>query len=65
MKVSVDGNVCQGHGVCHMTAPDFFHLRDEDGQAYVDGDGSVPAGQEETVQLGADSCPERAITVVS
>ena len=63
MKVVVDGNVCQGHGVCHMTAPDFFHLRDEDGQAYVDGDGEVPAAQQDLVLLGVDSCPERAITV--
>jgi ferredoxin len=62
MKVRVDPEVCQGHGVCHMSAPDLFLLRDEDGQAYVSGE-DVPAGREELAQLGADSCPERAITV--
>jgi ferredoxin len=45
VKVSIDPELCQGHAVCFMTAPDLFHLRDSDGQ------------------LGADSCPERAISV--
>lgn len=62
MKVRVDPEVCQGHGVCHMTAPDLFLLRDEDGQAYVAQD-DVPADQEALARLGADSCPERAITL--
>lgn len=61
MKVRVDSEICQGHGVCHMTAPDLFLLRDEDGQAYVEHE-DVPTDQEELAQLGADSCPERAIT---
>ena len=42
MRVTVDLGACQGHGVCHMSAPDVF---------------------EADAQLGADSCPERAITV--
>jgi ferredoxin len=62
MKIYVDPTICQGHGVCHMTAPDLFLLRDEDGQAYV-GSTDVPENLEDLAQLGADSCPERAITV--
>jgi len=62
MRVQIDPQVCQGHGVCHMTAPDIFLLRDEDGQAYVESE-LVPNGQEELAQLAADSCPERAIAV--
>ncbi|MFB4308167.1 ferredoxin [Actinomadura sp. GTD37] len=62
MKVRVDPEICQGHGVCHMTAPGLFLLRDEDGQAYVEHE-DVPPGEEESAQLAADSCPERAITV--
>jgi ferredoxin len=45
-----------------MTAPDLFRLRDDDGHSYVDSE-DVPEGMEEAAQLGADSCPERAITV--
>ncbi|RFU19139.1 ferredoxin [Geodermatophilus marinus] len=62
MHVSVDLNVCQGHGVCHMTAPDVFELDEEDGHAIVMVD-PVPAELEADAQLAADSCPERAITV--
>jgi ferredoxin len=62
MRVSVDPNVCQGHGVCRMSAPELFHLREEDGKAYVDSE-EVPAGMEAAARLGASSCPERAITV--
>ncbi len=61
MKVRVDPEICQGHGVCHMTAPDLFLLRDEDGQAYVESE-EISPGQQELARLAADSCPERAIT---
>ncbi|MBI1376598.1 MAG: ferredoxin [Frankiales bacterium] len=62
MKVRVDADVCQGHGVCRMSAPEIFRLREEDGQAYVLSE-DVPAGMEAAARLGADSCPEQAITV--
>ena len=62
MKVRVDPEICQGHAVCYMTSPELFRLRDEDGHAYVDSE-DVPAGQEDAAQLGADSCPERAIAI--
>ena len=62
VRIQIDTDVCQGHGVCHMSAPDLFHLRDEDGQAYVESE-EVPAGSEDAAELGAASCPERAITV--
>lgn len=64
MRVSVDLNVCQGHGVCHMSAPDVFALDEEDGHSIVQLD-PVPAQLEDQAQLAADSCPERAITVHS
>lgn len=62
MRVSVDPDVCQGHGVCRMSAPELFHLREEDGQAYVLSE-EVPPDLEDAARLGAASCPERAITV--
>lgn len=45
-----------------MSAPELFHLRDEDGQAYVESE-EVPAGMEDAARRGEESCPERAITV--
>jgi ferredoxin len=62
VRVHVDPDVCQGHGVCHMSAPDVFHLRDEDGHSYVVSE-VVAADQEEAARLGSLSCPERAITI--
>ena len=62
MKVRVDPSFAKGHAVCFMTSPDLFHLRDDDGHSYVDSE-NVPPGMEDAAQLGADSCPERAISV--
>ena len=62
MKVRVDGDVCQGHTLCWMTAPDVFSLRDEDGHAEV-LDENVPADQEPLVKEAARSCPEQAIVL--
>jgi ferredoxin len=62
MRVRVDLNVCQGHGVCHMSAPDVYELDAEDGHSIVMVD-PVPTDMEKDAQLGVDSCPERAIAV--
>jgi ferredoxin len=62
MQVEVDAARCQGHGVCHMSAPEIFFLRDEDGSAYTESS-DVPRELEEQARLGAASCPERAIAL--
>ncbi len=62
VRVTVDLEACQGHGVCNMSAPNVFELDDEDGHAIVVAD-PVPPELEAAAQLGADSCPERAISV--
>lgn len=62
MKVRIDDERCQGHGLCRISAPDLFFAREEDGNAYVK-DEEVPAGREGDAQLAADSCPELAIEV--
>ena len=41
-RVVVDPELCQGHTLCNMAAPDIFHLRDEDGHAYVVVDDLTP-----------------------
>jgi ferredoxin len=45
-----------------MSAPDVFDLSPEDGHSIVMVD-PIPPHLEDGAQLGADSCPERAITV--
>ncbi len=46
MKVSVDGQRCQGHTLCSMIAPDSFELDDVDGHASPVSE-VVPADQED------------------
>ena len=63
MKVHVDPQLCQGHTLCAMTAPELFALRDEDGHAYeVNAD--VPADKESLALEAARSCPEQAIQII-
>jgi ferredoxin len=63
MRVRVDRQVCQGHGLCYFAAPDLFKLGDEDGRASVIAD-PVPEGLEDAARMAADGCPEQAITIV-
>ena len=49
MRVHIDPDVCQGHTLCHMAAPDIFLLREEDGHSYV-APPKVPASREEGVR---------------
>lgn len=63
MRVRVDEDRCQGHGLCRLSAPEVFFAREEDGHAFVKSE-EVPADQEEAAELGADSCPELAIEVL-
>lgn len=62
MKVSVDGQRCQGHTLCSMIAPDSFQLDDVDGHASPVSE-IVPPDQEAAVAEAAHSCPEQAIVI--
>ncbi len=62
MRVRVLDDVCQGHTLCAMAAPEVFKLREEDGHAYVDS-GEVPDDQRDAVRRAEIGCPERAIVV--
>ena len=62
MRVFVDPDLCQGHTVCNMVAPEIFQLREEDGHSYVVVDVLTPE-QEPLARKAELGCPERAITV--
>ena len=63
MRVVVNAELCQGHTLCNMIAPEIFALRAEDGHAYVVVDELTPE-QEPLARNAELGCPERAITVV-
>ncbi|MFW6093154.1 MAG: ferredoxin [Pseudomonadota bacterium] len=63
MKVSVDRDRCQGHGMCNLICSEVFRLDDE-GFAQVAAEYErVPGAFEDTVRLAEVQCPERAIAV--
>ena len=61
MKVRVDADLCVGHGRCYVLAPDVF-APDDFGhcEILVSEPDATLADQ---ARLGAENCPERAITV--
>ena len=61
MRVSVDDDVCAGHGVCTVLCPDVFVLEDA-GYARVAVE-EVPAEHETAVREAEMRCPTRAIQV--
>lgn len=61
MKAVVDSTKCQAYGACADVCPSVFVL-DEWGFAGVQGDGTVPAGDEADARRAAAECPEDAIS---
>ncbi|MCU1373488.1 MAG: Ferredoxin [Actinomycetia bacterium] len=61
MRVTIDSNICQGHGMCVEAAPAIFVMDDRE-HAVVSGH-QVPAELEGAVRRAALLCPEEAITV--
>ena len=63
MRAKVDEEVCQGHGVCRMIAPEVFGARDSDGHAIVLIEGDLDSGDLEDAQMAEAGCPEYAISL--
>jgi ferredoxin len=63
MKVVVDFELCQGHGVCEGDAPEVFQVQ-EDGTLKV-LDETPPEELRAKVEAAARFCPTQAITVVA
>jgi ferredoxin len=61
MKVRVDPERCVGHGRCYEVAPEVF-AEDERGHCQLLRP-DLPRELEGRARLGADACPESAISV--
>jgi ferredoxin len=63
MKISIDYNLCSGHGRCYVLSPSLF-TDDERGFGQVKGDGTVDGDDlVEDARRAVRSCPEHAITL--
>jgi ferredoxin len=61
-RVYVQEDVCQGHTLCHMAAPEIFDLREEDGHAFV-RDIELTDEAIGAARRAALTCPEQAIVI--
>lgn len=64
MKAKIDGDLCSGHGRCGVVAEKVYIL---DSNGYNGQRGTtidIPPGLEAAARLGAERCPERAITII-
>jgi sterol 14-demethylase len=59
-RVTVDADLCQGHGVCVSEAPEVFAL--EDGKVKL-LQHTLEAGLRESVRLAVRHCPTRALSI--
>ncbi|KUI27476.1 ferredoxin [Mycobacterium sp. GA-2829] len=61
MRVTVDDDLCRGHGVCAAVCPSVFVITDG---GYAEATASdIPAELEAAVREAVDGCPERAIHI--
>jgi ferredoxin len=58
VKVAVDPDVCQRHGLCAFLAPEIFNLRDDLELEYVEQPDPARDGE---VEEAAQTCPTQAI----
>ncbi|CAN5792319.1 ferredoxin [soil metagenome] len=62
MHITVDYELCAGHGQCLLAAPDVFDLPDDVEQVVV-LDADPPASEQEAVVRAAAMCPAQALHV--
>lgn len=62
IKVEIDLSRCQGYGNCVTAAPDVFDIDDE-GQAFLLVEESMPDEELARMKAAAAVCPVTAITV--
>lgn len=61
MKIVVDFELCQAHGLCTQAAPELFEIRD-DGYLYVLNE-TPDEGQRKAAEQAARECPTGAIAI--
>ncbi|MEU4475948.1 ferredoxin [Micromonospora sp. NPDC023888] len=63
MRVRVDADLCQGHGMCAALAPEVYRVNEESGFNQM-GEFEAPDDAHVAVERGAAACPEQAIALL-
>jgi ferredoxin len=61
MKIEVDLDLCQGHAMCELEAPDYFKLPKR-GQVEIVND-TVPEEDRAEVERAVWACPTQALSI--
>jgi ferredoxin len=61
MKITVDHERCEGHGMCAISAPDLFTLDDDGILRYAHEGRDVPADAETAAHVAVATCPVAAL----
>ena len=64
MKMTVDSELCMGHGRCYRLMPDLLSSDDEGFVTIRDQTIEVPADQWELAEEAVGTCPEEAISLL-
>jgi len=64
IRIALDRDKCQGHGVCVMHAPETFVIDPDTGVAEVLPDGALRSSRE-SLDLTEQMCPVHAIRILT
>jgi ferredoxin len=62
MRIDVDRELCDGHGMCEAMAHEYFELDDDDVMHVLDE--SPPESDRAKVHAAVQACPALALTLV-
>jgi ferredoxin len=60
-RIDVDLDLCQGHAMCELEAPDYFHVPKRGKVEILDAE--PPEEARDEVQNAVDMCPTQALTI--
>jgi ferredoxin len=61
MRIEVDREVCEGHGMCEAMAHEYFELDDDDNLVILEE--SPPEADRGQVHAAVESCPVQALAL--
>jgi ferredoxin len=60
-RIKVDLDLCQGHAMCELEAPDYFHVPKRGKVEIVDAE--PPDGARDEVERAVEMCPTQALLI--